>query len=36
MTTQETARAPLDRLPDDCSLDDAQYRLYVVALAAES
>ena len=30
MTTKETVRALLDRLPDDCSLDDVQYHLYVV------
>lgn len=30
MTTKETVRALLDRLPDDCSLDDVLYQLYVV------
>ncbi len=30
MTTKDTVRALLDRLPDDCSLDDVQYHLYVV------
>lgn len=30
MTTKETVRALLDRLPDDCSLDDVLYHLYVV------
>ena len=29
MTAKETARAVLDRLPEDCSLDDVLYRLYV-------
>ena len=29
MTTKETVRALLDRLPDDCTLDDVQYQLYV-------
>jgi hypothetical protein len=27
---KETVRALLDRLPDDCSLDDVLYQLYVV------
>ena len=30
MTAKETVRALLDRLPDDCSLEDVQYHLYVV------
>lgn len=30
MTTKETVRALLDRLPDECSLDDVLYHLYVV------
>lgn len=30
MIAKETVRALLDRLPDDCSLDDVQYHLYVV------
>jgi predicted transcriptional regulator len=35
MTVKETVRALLDRLPDDCTLDDVQYHLYVVqAIAA--
>ncbi len=29
MTAKETARSVLDRLPEDCSLDDALYHLYV-------
>ena len=29
MQTQEAVRALLDRLPDDCSLDDVLYHLYV-------
>ena len=34
MTTKDTVRALLDRLPDDCSLDDVQYHLYVVQAVA--
>ncbi len=30
MPTKETVRALLDRLPDDCSLDDVLYHLYVI------
>jgi predicted transcriptional regulator len=30
MTAKDTVRALLDRLPDDCSLDDVQCHLYVV------
>ena len=30
MTTKDTVRALLDRLPDDCSLEDVQYHLYAV------
>lgn len=30
MTTKERVRDLLDRLPDDCSLDDVLYHLYVV------
>lgn len=30
MTAKETARAVLERLPEDCSLDDLFYHLYVV------
>ena len=30
METKETVRALLDRLPDDCSLDDVLYHLYVI------
>ena len=30
MTAKETARAVLDRLPEDCGLDDVLYHLYVV------
>jgi hypothetical protein len=30
MTARGTVRALLGRLPDDCSLDDVQYYLYVV------
>jgi len=28
--TKETVMALLDRLPDDCSLDDVLYHLYVI------
>jgi len=28
-STKETVRAILDRLPDDCSLEDVLYHLYV-------
>ena len=34
MTTKDTVRALLDRLPDDCSLEDVQYHLYVVQAVA--
>lgn len=34
MTAKETVRALLDRLPDDCSLDDVLYHLYVVQAVA--
>jgi hypothetical protein len=30
MRAKETVRELLDRLPDDCSLDDVLYHLYVV------
>ena len=30
MTTKDSVRALLDRLPDDCSLDDVLYHLYVM------
>lgn len=30
MSTKRTVRELLDRLPDDCSLDDVLYHLYVV------
>ena len=30
VSTKETVRALLDRLPDDCSLDDVLYHLYVI------
>jgi hypothetical protein len=30
MTTKETVRAILESLPDDCSIDDVLYKLYVV------
>lgn len=29
MSTKETVRALLDRLPDTCTLDDVLYHLYV-------
>ncbi len=34
MQTQNTVRALLDRLPDDCSLEDVLYHLYVVQAVA--
>ena len=34
VTAKETVRALLDRLPDDCSLEDVLYHLYVVQAAA--
>ena len=34
MTDKETVRALLDRLPDDCTLEDVQYHLYVVQAMA--
>jgi hypothetical protein len=30
VTAKQTVRELLDRLPDDCSLDDVLYHLYVV------
>ena len=30
MEVKETVRALLDRLPDDCTLDDVLYHLYVI------
>lgn len=29
MTTKETVLAVLERLPEDCTLEDVQYQLYV-------
>ena len=34
MTTKDTVKALLERLPDDCSLDDVLYHLYVVQAVA--
>ena len=34
MTTKDKVRALLDRLPDDCSIDDVQYHLYVLQAVA--
>ena len=34
MTVKDTVRALLDRLPDDCSLDDVHYHLYVMQAMA--
>ncbi len=28
--TKDTVKALLDRLPDDCSLDDVMYHLYII------
>jgi hypothetical protein len=30
VTTKETIKTLLDRLPDDCSLEDVLYHLYVI------
>ena len=30
MNTKQTVRALLDKLPDDCTLDDVLYHLYVI------
>jgi hypothetical protein len=30
METKETVRALLDRLPDDCTIEDVLYHLYVI------
>jgi predicted transcriptional regulator len=35
MTAKETVRALLDRLPDDCTLNDVLYQLYVVQAVGE-
>ena len=35
MTPKDTVRALLDRLPDDCTLDDVQYHLYVMQAVAQ-
>jgi predicted transcriptional regulator len=29
--TKDVVRELLDRLPDDCTIDDVQYHLYVIA-----
>lgn len=34
MTAKDTVRALLEHLPDDCTLDDVQYHLYVVQAVA--
>lgn len=34
MTTKESVRALLDRLPETCSLEDVQYHLYVLQALA--
>ncbi len=34
MTAKDSVRALLDRLPDDCSLDDVLYHLYVMQAVA--
>ena len=34
MTTKDQVRALLDRLPENCTLDDVQYHLYVVQAVA--
>ncbi|MEX2303717.1 MAG: hypothetical protein WD733_22430 [Bryobacterales bacterium] len=35
MRTKETVKAVLDQLPDDCSLEDVLYHLYVVQAVAQ-
>jgi predicted transcriptional regulator len=30
VTTKDTVRALLDRLPEDCTIDDVLYHLYVI------
>jgi predicted transcriptional regulator len=35
MTAKETVRALLDRLPDDCTMDEVLYHLYVVQAVGE-
>ena len=34
MTAKGSVRALLDRLPEDCTLDEVQYHLYVVQAVA--
>jgi predicted transcriptional regulator len=34
MTTKDKVRELLDRQPDDCSLEDVQYHLYVLQAVA--
>ncbi len=34
-TAKEEVRTLLDKLPDDCSLEDVQYHLYVVEKITE-
>ena len=34
MTTKDAVRALLERLPENCSLDDVQYHLYVLQALA--
>lgn len=34
MTTKDSVRALLDRLPETCSLEDVQYHLYVLQALA--
>jgi predicted transcriptional regulator len=34
MTAKETVRAILDRLPENCSIDDVLYHLYVAQAVA--
>lgn len=35
MTTKDAVRALLDRLPDNCSLEEVQYHLYVLQAVAK-
>jgi hypothetical protein len=35
VATKDTGKAVLDRLPDDCSLEDVLYHLYVVEAVSQ-
>jgi hypothetical protein len=36
MTTKDQVRQVLDELPEDCTLEDVQYRLYVIEKVTRS